>query len=397
MSKSKKNLYTKLAGQSAEYQKTIGSNKYTVRSGDVSIDDIHMAPVDSMKGKGNPRFHNVHRKMLAQKPDCGPMTEAQQIEYLQTGTLADYDMEIDHVMREQFITLMDGLRENGEAAEELKVRHNGIVEEGNRRTAAYKLLKKEIEESGEESAFDFKTVRVVCYPEDVTPADNRLDLTIQHVTQKAKWESVDQVAMLRALRDQDRLSDEKIAVKIGLTIRKVRKLLRAGDLMAQYQSETKDYRPEVFTMFYKVAANRKLDKIMCVQEGGATDDDLYDEGLWPQFKTWVKDDKINDCRDVAMFTAKDGFLDNVGTLAIIEREGTTKAIEALKSKKKSSKTDPGVEKIKQATAELLSLKPTAKAEVMKNKVLLETLRRELSALSAVIDSLTPSDAAAAAA
>ena len=326
-----------------KFIKKIGEKNYDVLTGLLNIMELKLAPVDSRNRTGNPRFWNIHRKMLQKNPNCGPMTESQQIRYFQTGEVEGFeDDKPDNVVKSEFKNLGIGLKTSGESQDDIHVDCNGFVIEGNRRTAFCKL--NYLEDSR------FEKVRVVCYPENVATSDVLTALARMHVSQKAQWTSGDKIEVLRELRDTYKMPIEKIANQLGVSVRTAELYVRSGDILKRYQEETKDFRPDKFTMFYKVAGNPKLRKMMLpdnIVDGNQ--DESFQPGLWENFKDWVKNDKIKDCRHVPELISKQyNLLGNRILVKTISEKGTTEAINLARDLKNNNEI-PGVEYIKNAT------------------------------------------------
>lgn len=354
---SSKTLYERFGKGSEEFEKIIGRTAYRVRAGTVSPFDLKLEPVDGAAHIGNPRMWTYHKKLVAAEPGRGPLTEAEQITYL---TEFQKDRDNLSVVRD-FETLKHGLKASGESQDDLHVLFDGSLVEGNRRTIAMRQLN---EEDPEHLAF--ASPRVICYPPDVSKEDVILSMGKMHITDKSRWGSGDKAELLSFLEESGR-TPKQIAVDLGMSVKKVAAILEGGKLLKKYQEEFGDYRPEKFSAFYKVAGNRKLHKMMLLQKDGSIDES-YDEDLWVRFCGWVKDDKINDTRGhIQHLTSKEiGLLSHQSMLKVIDTEGTTTAINKVRSMK-TSRLYPGIDHLKEAIAELEKVMGTVAEKLAASK------------------------------
>lgn len=371
----KPSLYDILAGGYGEFTKIIGATSYIVRVGPVNPHLLKLEPVDGNAHTGNPRFWTIHKMLSTEDNSRGPLTEEDQIAYL-----IDPDLGHGRMVRE-FTILKDGLRTSGESQDELHVMFDGTVVEGNRRKVACCML-------NEENPETFKTVRVVCYPPDVSKQDIVLALGRMHVAQKSRWDSGDKSEILSFLEESG-MSPETIAQSLGMRVNAVKLSLEAGKIMKKYQVETGDFRPDKFTVFYKVAHNRKLHKMMLLQKDDKRDD-TYDDGLWVRFSMWVKDNKINDCRDIAHMTSEDVGLLNCGgdIMKVIDQFGTTEAINRVKATKSKRNRQKVLISLEDVIAELAAIKATEAETLMQSPEFSDKLRELRMALDTQVARLT---------
>jgi hypothetical protein len=369
------NIYEQLAGGGSQYAKTIGGSIYEVRMGLVNPHDLRLAPVDSTTKAGNPRFWMVHKALLAENPNHGPMTEAEQIDYLtKTG---------DVVTRKQFEVLKSGMRYTKERQDDIHVQSDGTVIEGNRGTVVAQLLNRE-------DPSIFNAVRVVCYPPGVKLSDIRLAMGRIHVAQKARWASGNRNDLLRTLRDEDRLSVSDIASHLGMGETTVKIGLETGDLLAKYQEEYNDHRPSCFTAFYKVVTTPKLHRLICKQKDNKAINKDYDPKMWARYCTWVKNDKLDDSRVMPKLAE---IVKLPGMLAVIDEKGLVEALNQAKTRGTKADLMPILKEVRAAKATVEHFTPTTMESLPMEWY--GKARQATTELLQAIDNITPEEATSA--
>lgn len=300
-----KNVYTQTKG--TLIVERIGNTDYKVLYAQIPLSELSLQEVSKERLTGNPRLWNLEKSLRERGLLTGKFTQSKII-------LAMSDSEWSSDLAKHTALLKEAIAVGGRLNEPIIVDCNGVVIEGHRRFVACTLL-------SAEGNHNFDKVDVKIYPSNIAAKDVDLHLNSMHVCGKLRWESADKSAMTAKLRDEYGLSADEIAKRFGWRLKSVTSYLKTYDLLTEYQSETKDFDPDQFTKFWKMANNVKFMDAMFDEQ-----DPDYNPDLWPTMKTFIKEGKINDCRDIALFTSKDvGFLSSPRAMNIIAKQGTTAA------------------------------------------------------------------------
>lgn len=156
--------------------------------------------------------------------------------------------------------LLDSFKANGYLpVDQIQVKQienskNFLVLEGNRRTAALKVLKELYEkESIDTQKFDIdflKSIPVVVY----TGADDEVQqfivMGLKHISGNKKWGEWNQAQLVKKLYDSEQMTEEEICSSIGIDKTSLRRNLRALSLIAQYKDS--DFGDQFSTSMYPV-------------------------------------------------------------------------------------------------------------------------------------------------
>ena len=156
--------------------------------------------------------------------------------------------------------LLDSFKANGYLpVDQIQVKKiensdNFLVLEGNRRTAALKVLKELYEkESVDTQKFEvdfLNSIPVVVY----TGADDEIQqfivMGLKHISGNKKWGEWNQAQLVKKLYDSEQMSEEEICSSIGIDKTSLRRNLRALSLIDQYKSS--DFGDQFSTSMYPI-------------------------------------------------------------------------------------------------------------------------------------------------
>lgn len=302
-----KSFYDRFDG--CEQERCFGRKDVVTKEGTIDPDIVKIRPIDEKNLHGNPRLWNQVQQLKKQGKIKGIVDEAVQVRIVT-------DKELGGKIYKSMQLLIDGLEFSGQPADPIVLDSEGYAIEGFRRTVASRILKGRGDKR-------FDRIPCIVLPQGVSEEAQLEYLGVTHVSSKVPWESANRAAAAAKLRDDFGWEPTKIGRLYGWRKSKVDRYLLTHDLLKEYQHDKGDFRPDRFTMFYKVASNGRLLAMM-----KDASDAEYEDDLWEQFETWVKNDKINDCRDVAAFTStKVNILKYPAARTKVSKEGTTAAIE----------------------------------------------------------------------
>lgn len=164
------------------------------------------------------------------------------------------------IKNENIQDLLDSFKANGYLpVDQIQVKQienseNFLVLEGNRRTAALKVLKELYEkENIDTQKFDIdflKSIPVVVY----TGADDEVQqfivMGLKHISGNKKWGEWNQAQLVKKLYDSGSMDEETICSSIGIDKTSLRRNLRALSLIDQYKAS--DYGDQFTTSLYPV-------------------------------------------------------------------------------------------------------------------------------------------------
>lgn len=162
-------------------------------------------------------------------------------------------MPVDQIQ----VRLLDGKKEKEEE-------NKYLVIEGNRRTAALKVLKEEYEERGIElgkfNADVFEKIPVVLYEGDEDEVRHLVVMGLKHISGNKKWGEWNQAMYLKRLQDSGRLTEDEICLSVGITKELFRRNLRALSLIEQYkESDYGDqFKDDMFPIFREVVYRQSI-------------------------------------------------------------------------------------------------------------------------------------------
>lgn len=156
--------------------------------------------------------------------------------------------------------LLDSFKANGYLpVDQIQVKRvvgteNYIVLEGNRRTAALKVLKELYDvDSIDTYKFDvnfFKTIPVVVYEGADDEIQQFIVMGLKHISGNKKWGEWNQAQLVKKLFDSGRMTEEEICNSIGIDKTSLRRNLRALSLIEQYKES--DFGDQFSTSMYPV-------------------------------------------------------------------------------------------------------------------------------------------------
>lgn len=156
--------------------------------------------------------------------------------------------------------LLDSFKANGYLpVDQIQVKkiensNNFLVLEGNRRTAALKILKELYEnESIDTQKFDvnfLKSIPVVVYSGADDEVQQFIVMGLKHISGNKKWGEWNQAQLVKSLYNSEKMSEEEICASIGIDKTSLRRNLRALSLIEQYKDS--DFGDQFSTSMYPI-------------------------------------------------------------------------------------------------------------------------------------------------
>jgi len=138
--------------------------------------------------------------------------------------MTDEEMEKEFLDEPETMDLYRNIIDHGGLVEEPWVRPDGTVIEGCRRLVCMRKICGNIKAGKLDLSLEkFKHVRCKVIPPDVDETTIRILRTMWHVAGKKEWPAVDQAKLVYELAVNDKLSDNEISTKTGLSIGDIRR------------------------------------------------------------------------------------------------------------------------------------------------------------------------------
>lgn len=137
-----------------------------------------------------------------------------------------------------------------------------VVIEGNRRTAALKLLQEEFKTGNDVGALtqeSFRSVEVVLTP-DESPVQHLITMGLHHINGKRKWSPVNQAQLIYDLRHTHEQSEEEIMDALSITKHSLRRALRTLAFINAYKDSDygDQFSPTQYSIFEEVIKTRNV-------------------------------------------------------------------------------------------------------------------------------------------
>jgi hypothetical protein len=204
---------------------------------------------------------------------------------VQTKDVAETDAALHRSLWKQDAVkdLYDSIRNNGGLIEDPVVRRDGVVVEGNCRTVALRELRKKYPEDER-----FQSVFVKMLPAGVTEEQLMMLLGELHVAGKIRWGAYEEAEYVWKMQNLYNRTYDYLAAHLRWTRSKIAQKIAAFEETRRYIEETGD----------KDGVNRfsHFEELMKKKE--LREKREKEPGFMKQFRTWVRDGKLRDAKDV---------------------------------------------------------------------------------------------------
>lgn len=351
MSKRRPNLYNKYCNHSGGQLRRVPSGKgfLEVVAGEIPISDLRF-------DQENDRL--FHELLQATGEDKKLVVDQEFLQKLLEETAGIY-------------LLAESLLESGTTSEPLLVDSRGIVKEGNRRLAAFRLL-------ASKGYTQFETIFCHIYAPGTPQKTFNREVFLIHLPGKDPWLPINQAASVARRIKNGEMSAKEAAIHQGTSVKRIEQTVLASELVTKFQKKTGKLNPKKFTHFTRwVKVESKIKSILNMSKVQARN--------W--FFKLMEEQRVIDCQHVDKMNQ---LLMNAKSRYLLETKNSQVALEYVMGKtpevtKGLHTSDPYSEFVRKTRKNLKDLADkspfTAKTKMGKKRI------RELESLRRLIDDI----------